>query len=681
MFRHKISLDFIGVSLCAAGLVVGLNLFIFSLPYVGFGVWPQSEIAIAAMHFCAGICAAGLLFLAPRHKILLRLFVHPLVWLPLLIAVFSLVFMPWHALPVRHLLGDARTGEGVAWWFDWSIFSAAGLLLCRFSRWRKILSAAAFASFFITFVLCMANHYAGNFFTPYFYPDFLAFPLLCLIPIGWSLFRQPAGFSKRWLVVYLLFGLLAFLTQNNVVMAFGIFGFGFFLVLWGLPFLREHQKRRLATGALCFVPLAVLALFVVFMSIDFEAGYYGFGKSRMVNTLVSRAYLIETALFSLDGHPLAIFIGQGWGTFVESFTTHLPHWLDFTKEGSRQWEGLRTDHFHTHNMFVETFYSAGIFAAVALYLYFVSMAVYARSSYKLPAYIFAGGIISLASFWFLLPLNVPFIALAATINARGVRARIPKLSGNYSKRVAVVIVCVALGVEFVAGVITLQTALTARKYLPQMLTPAEAMQNCPMDYRDFSAGGLQLSKMLIGRSRYISARLEELEKKERLDKAREEIPEELLRLNHLFCQSENYRIAHEHVSARLQIARLIVRGETLIGLGPWLDPETRAYYSDGWEEELAAWLARAPARSDQAVPFLLWHMMQGREKKVGEIAEDIYAQDKQDPVGLWFKGMVMTGAPGSAQAGLVFMRRALANGIERYIPVDEDIKNQLTSVP
>ena len=150
-------------------------------------------------------------------------------------------------------------------------------------------------------------------------------------------------------------------------------------------------------------------------------------------------------------------------------------------------------------------------------------------------------------------------------------------------------------------------------------------------------------------------------------------------LAQLYCQSNLY-IEHNPLSRRLRIARLLVRGETLIGLQPYVKPDIAAYLERNWAPELRTWLEDFPQRSDLAVPFLTWTMLNGREPQSQEISEMIYAHNPEDPVGLWFTGLSLSADPRTAQKGLNRMRLALKHDIERFLPVQKEIKDQLLKV-
>jgi hypothetical protein len=224
----------------------------------------------------------------------------------------------------------------------------------------------------------------------------------------------------------------------------------------------------------------------------------------------------------------------------------------------------------------------------------------------------------------------------------------------------------------------MQTAWAIGHYEPQIIRAETAEQDCPLEYKDFAAGGIHLSKILLSRARHvIDLKLEIAEKPEKQNENAQAIQDTLGRTRHLFCQSAAYMDGHAHISERLRVARLMVRSELLLGAGEFLSPPEQDYFVQNWEEELRDWLERLPGRSDIAAPYLLWHFIQGREAQAAPIADMIYINNAQDPVGLWFKGLFLTGKPARAQEGIAMMRKALERGIERYIPVDPQLKAQL----
>lgn len=286
----------------------------------------------------------------------------------------------------------------------------------------------------------------------------------------------------------------------------------------------------------------------------------------------------------------------------------------------------------------------------------------------------SAGFMVWASLWFFLPLHIPFLVFGAASTARGkyFRLNIPKVVLS-SGLIGIAIL------QITAAVMIFQTSRNTNHYEPQNLTPLQTQASCPKDYDDFGAGGLHLARMMLDRLRY-TIDIAEVFNSQHPDEAlpdhlRGDINRQIQSMNHLFCQAQNYVHEH-HAGERLQIAQILMRGEILLRLDEALDDETRDYYYEGWSDDLRAWLAENPSRTDQAVPYLLWHVIHEQEARGQDIADLIYRSNPNDPVGAWFKGLYMIGQ-GQKNEGLILMRQALDHGIERVMVVEPEIKGML----
>jgi hypothetical protein len=155
------------------------------------------------------------------------------------------------------------------------------------------------------------------------------------------------------------------------------------------------------------------------------------------------------------------------------------------------------------------------------------------------------------------------------------------------------------------------------------------------------------------------------------------LKKERQQINHLYCQTLHYIKTSPYVSNRLMVARLIAQGELALGLQEILSKEETLYYTKDWHQNLFYWIKYYPNRSDQAVTYLLLALMSNQENDAYTIAKEIYLNNPKDPVGLWFTGIIMLNNPAQATDGLSRLKSALNNGIERFMPVDDEIKNQL----
>jgi hypothetical protein len=147
------------------------------------------------------------------------------------------------------------------------------------------------------------------------------------------------------------------------------------------------------------------------------------------------------------------------------------------------------------------------------------------------------------------------------------------------------------------------------------------------------------------------------------------------RLDQYLCASEARISAGS--SLRLEVLGLTLRPEFAFTLKhPTLDPITDEYLKT-WRTGLDRFLARAPARSDLAVPYLLWRLEQGRDEEVLALSGRLLRNNPSDAVGLWFSGIVLLGDEDTVPMGIVRLKRSLRVGIERFIPIDESLRQQI----
>lgn len=661
----------IGLAIIGISYIGALTLFIYSLPGIGKGIWFQSETAIAALHGFSALCCLGftltIFFRHNFHKIM----THPFVLLPLLIGILSACFTPFYDFPLKNWLGSVRTGEGVIFWLDWATLIAAGITLYKTRFWSKTITITAILSCLTIFVLQEISKHNEGGFTPYYFYDFSAFLPLALIPILCFSFKQNQKKLVLWLALWAAYIFFTYQSDNRIAIAYSVLGVGFFLFLWFVKFIPPNLKEKLSSATVGFIIVAVLVIHAVVAYSPISHSFYKIFNNYSIMTIMSRSFLTQISFESVLSEPHGILTGTGWGMFTEELAKYMPtNWIDFTMDPKEQWDGFRIDHFHSHNMFGEAFYSAGIFALIAFTTFVLSIPLYAKKHLKLAAIIFSGGFAGIGSFWFFMPLNIPFMTLAC-----GALSNNKTFNFKFPKTAALSLLIIVFLSQAIGSYMTLHTALNTNSYLPHDLTIKEAQQNCPVEIKDFGAGGLHLAKLLTNRSRYITESLEEWTKEDP-DIIPKQIADTLPKINHLFCQSEIY--VHKHkASMRLKMARLIVRSEVLIAFAPWIDQETVDYYYNGWEKDMRAIIEELPQRSDIAVPFLLWHLNHGQEDIMNKMTDLIIERNPNHPVGMWFKGIGLTAKPETAQEGVALMRKALEDGVQRFVPVEPSLKEQL----
>ena len=669
--QHSVSI------MCLIGVPTILAFFTFCLGLrgVGGGTWPQSESVMAGVLFLAVFPTIGLLIRLWRSPCLESHYFNPLVFLPFLIGALSLVLLPFDDLPVRSFLGAVRSGEGAVWWLSLSTFSAASIMMWKLNVWRQALIAAAIASFVACFALSMIHRVFETYFAPLYFTDYLAFAFVCLIPVIYPFFAKQESRWLKWLLFYLVLNGVMILSDNKAMMVYAMF---MPLVLWGgwaLTVKRGVIQDRLSYAVILLIPTGGILFFLGLSALFQTEGFYAFSSSGAFRTVASRAYLVDVSFQALVDHPARFLTGFGWGSFVDHITQYQPaQWIDFTQITGKQWDGFSKDHFHSHNMFIETMNALGITGLVLLVLYFAAFPVVAAASVKKAAFMMSAGLMIWGSFWFFMPNLFAFMVFAAA----SVSGRYYPLWAAYKhskllKGAIAACLCAIAALQLLAFWMIFDTARMTDTYDPAPISVETAQTDCPSEYRDYGAGGLHLSRIILDRLRY-TVDLADTQTPSSVPKeGPEAIPDHVRSLNSLFCQAGHY-IQHNESTDRLVVAHLLMRGEILLGLMPYIDEETKAYYERGWEDELLRWLERVPARADLATPFFLYNLSEGQEELSVDVAALIHQQTPHHPLGLWFKGLYLLQDDKTVADGIGMMRAALENGIERFIPVDAEVK-------
>jgi hypothetical protein len=76
-----------------------------------------------------------------------------------------------------------------------------------------------------------------------------------------------------------------------------------------------------------------------------------------------------------------------------------------------------------------------------------------------------------------------------------------------------------------------------------------------------------------------------------------------------------------------------------------------------------------------AAPYIEWELLQGNVRTAMAVASLILGRNPNDPVGLWYAGraMLATQDPGLRAEAQSLMRRGLKNGLERRLPISNDV--------
>ncbi len=650
-----------GVGLLVVAGFAGPLVLFFSLPPFHTGLWSQSEPVTAALHGVGAVAALGLaLILIAGSRIATAALLHPFTLLPLALAAWSLALLPAVRIPLLSWFGTPEFGQGIAWYLDLSLLVAAGLVVLRLPRLRRLLAWSCVLAMTLV-ASTMVHTERGWWLAPFLFYDSLAFYGLFGVPLLLALFAPR---HWLWRLAIVAFGVAVIgISENRTAIALSglavpIVGFG-----WWLNQTPPGSLRPLAIVGAALAPLAT------------TAAVYLVGDSLQGGSLWSRMLHLEVARLSILHQPAALIVGGGWGSYGEWQLAHLPiGQFDLIGQAgdTSNWDAVRGElHFQSHNFLVEALLSGGIVAMVLTWLSVIALPVYCRQHQLLIAGTLAivGG--SMMSVWAPDAGMVPYIALTLAALARPWRMR--RLASAVMLPVAAgLFILTAAQAATAFAIVSVGQAMYRAAHEnrdTRGLAPV-ARDDCRDFLGDLGRGGVHVASL------YRNFSLE-LAKKRATGALMTD--QDAARLADYACHVD--RTVADSASLRLANADLMVTADLLAVLN---DPKLAAVTQDRvdqWRERLQWFLERAPTRSDVAVPFLSWHFANGREDDVAEVSALLLARDRNDPIGLWFSGAVMMGNSDVAADGFARMRQALDLGLEQVMPVDQAIVDKIRSAP
>jgi hypothetical protein len=636
-----------------------LVILFFALPPFSTGLWYQSEPVTAALHAVAALMALGLaLALAgslPGTGAALR---HPFVILPGALGLLGLMLMPVADVPWLSWFGSPEHGKGIAWSLDFPILCAGGLIIGRYPVLRKRLAWIALVA--VTLAAGLTVHTESRWqWAPFLHYDYLAYygVFIVLIVIGWL--RPRTRLHKGALAVFGLAVIL--LSGNRAAIALTIV-----VVPIAYPTLWRLQRspvvaRAVAAASVVFVPPLVATLVILGGSNDPDSSL----GSRAMHWQVTRA--------AVRSDPAILGAGTGWGHHGDRLVAYLPvESLDFLGHSGREanWDAVRnTIHFHSHNFLSEALLSVGVLGLLLAWAIPVALPLFCSKHRIAEAGTLAALIAGLLSMWFQLPGSVPYMAFAFATMAR------PRRSNQLRRTGRVVLTGLALALatsQAATAAVGLKVGQTMSRAAQQNRDTeplsAKSLADCDSFLNDAGRGGIHLATL------HRSFMFDLAGKIEREDPI---LDQDLARLQNYFCAGRRYDDAPH--SLRLESVGLIVRSELAFTLRhPRLLPVIDSHLAD-WGRRLEIFLDRAPGRNDMAVPYLSWRLLDEDDGAMRVIVNQLLARDRTDPVGLWFSGIVMLNNPDQAENGLARMNHALANGLERIMPVDSDLRARVVA--
>lgn len=606
-----------------AALGLALPLPFASLPLFAFGYWDKAEPMVAWFHIGAAFAWLAVAIAGWRSgREAAAAAAHPYVLVPLALALWSMLAAPATELPWLSLFGPPQSGLGALWFLDFAGYGACALLAIRHPHaWKWLVRWAVL----ITLAVAVLKGYdwlslrrqGGTLLL--FVPSYYGWMALALAPLALTM----QGRADR---MALLVGavLVAAASASLTIALLLIFGLAYVALSFrgrGVGWIGWTTASRTATAI--WVVAAALLPWLLLQTLPWM---------RLKESLRDR-WLVEKMVGSALAADPRLLFGHGWGRTQDAFHA----WLNTTGERlwNSDWIFLSSDYFHSHNWGVESLYAAGLPGLLLTLAGFLALPWWAAPQRRAAAAAFAIAIAVFHGVWFQLSLSLPLMAMAFASLA-GDAPSFPR-----SRPVRIIAPAAALA-PLIAAAMLISFGLRMSATHP------------PEDFRGSDLAASELIRDTLARRPAPPAADIDL-MLDFIDRHADRTPTIMLLTTGLTA------MAQIHVTGELAFAA-----------------EPRQVLM--WRRWLTRLLVLAPGRTDQAIPYLTLAISAGQWDEVAGFSRRVLDHDPNDPVGLHYGGLsLLARANGEEErtAGLSMLRRAVAAGIERFIPLDEDMKRSL----
>jgi len=653
------------------GAAIGLMSGLSTHPFIARGVWADGETSGMVMLASAGACLIGVGWLALVSHAGRRTLSQPVVLLSLLTGFWALLSIPGAQMPGLALFGTPQTSQGPLWYFSFSAFLAAGLLFPpRRSAgkllWGLLLVTALLTAYlnipldeWLTQVLphSVIPSQAISGFSKY--EVYYAVALLPFLLLNWR--KERAGAAGLVAFVLLVVAVLA--HNRTAQIALGLGALSAMAVTSDrarglIPLGLRTPRAGITAAALAVLLMALLPYLLLRVA----------PQVHSVNSLESRTVLGKVIEPTAQTSVKDWVLGHGWGHYQEALVANVP------RTGIRlyntEWSDLSRDEFHSHNALLEALYANGLPGAILSLAIPLAILVLAAPPLRGAALALVIAWVSTDALWFMMPCTLPALALSVASVSGGRRRPWHRLCERSLDRFFLQpLLCVALiGV----GGLAIGFAWLSRDYALQtdLVAACLGKGGCqPISVPEDPRGSdLALSYVLVnalpdGRA---------AEQNHRMDEARRQAFRTVIA-----ALSKRARDGHHALALSLAVINAYASGGfdpagAVLLPGGGVD-------ADDWSAQIEAVLQRAPERSDVASTYLNWLLVQGDMARYDRLLDIMSHAATDNPVLDWFRGVRLISAndPQSVAAGLQLMRKSVDGGVERFFPIEDDVKAML----
>ena len=622
----KVTRKLEGIILILIGMLFPWSIM-FATPQLNFGYWGQVEGMVVFNHFMSAIVALLLLKVGLNNKEIRQYFSHPVVLLPIVIGLYSIIASAFHMLPVFSLYGSPQLGQGAFGYFSLSLLTVLYLYVFKTNKIKLL--------FFINLLIVLIVITVGSF-----------FPVITGIVISFFGFNDWLGLYFTAFIIYLIH----LLEITNLKINKKVLGFIFFLLLGPLFWIIDNNSSS-ALWAIIFLvwsfwlisfyynikikflhqsifnPL-FFSLITIFLSVIMLASSYIFwdGKTDMTDqitnskywghlaTMVARGSIVRVLFEHLDGVQALLF-GYGWGSTSELLLK------SFTPEVFYQINTGNRVHFHTHNELFEHIFSIGLVGALFYIIYLYNIF---KCSFKISMSITFLWLLyfCIGVFWFQWISNISMqgmlVALLLSnshINTHYVFSEKIKALFNSIYFYTFYMIFVSMFLFYGAYIGYYTAANHMHSFQSHTLIKnaeeSKITGNCSNNVYDFGKGGLQFSQKYNGFNNYYKNQVKDYGILNETD----------------YMVLEWYMCAAEEIikdnKASLELMNVHVNVLSTISVLPGkLGEQTRKntkIYMNLWEKRLMQLMSLAPKRVDQATPLISYYLRNKNDDGVKRI--------------------------------------------------------------
>jgi hypothetical protein len=403
--------------------------FVFGMPWLDNGLWPQTEGPASAIHILSAALAlfTGLQIAFKDRRYLSALASPVVLWL-FAFAAFSAILAPFSEDPVRSVQGTLKHGVGVIWQFEFVIAVLAASALWQTYRVAILISATVA----VTGIICLYAIPGQPFGLPLAFSEWTG---MVAFAVAGALVMSAVGLKggSKFVLMGIAAALCAggYVVSENRAVLLGLVAVLAYLAVSRIPYIRfitDIPFVRAATvvvGAICitatvYVSAPILEARAVasvkpweFLSVASENPIdRAYVHNNTLGTIWSRSYMVRILLDDIVERPYTAITGNGFGSFSIAYEHHARDvpgrfFVDDSNPTASTtfWDVHSSANFHSHNMLAETLASVGVVGAVLWLGVFAAMAWSSLGGAAV-----ALGVIVVGSFWF--PINHMLGALA-----------------------------------------------------------------------------------------------------------------------------------------------------------------------------------------------------------------------------------------------------------------------------